>query len=62
MVSTPGTFSDYKGTPIDVFSKESFADGIRPVTFLASTYGARSSVISTKSSTAKGGDLAKQMA
>lgn len=62
MISTPGTFSDYKGTPIDVFSKESFADGIRPVTFLASTYGARSSVISTKSSTAKGGDLAKQMA
>lgn len=62
MVSTPGTFSDYKGVPIDVFSKESFADGIRPVTFLASTYGARSSVISTKSSTAKGGDLAKQMA
>lgn len=48
MISTPGTFSDYKGTPIDVFSKESFADGIRPVTFLASTYGARSSVISTK--------------
>ena len=62
MISTPGTFSDYKGTPIDVFSKESFSDGIRPVTFLASTYGARSSVISTKSSTAKGGDLAKQMA
>lgn len=62
MISTPGTFSDYKGVPIDVFSKESFADGIRPVTFLASTYGARSSVISTKSSTAKGGDLAKQMA
>ena len=48
MISTPGTFSDYKGTPIDVFSKESFSDGIRPVTFLASTYGARSSVISTK--------------
>lgn len=62
MVSTPGTFSDYKGTPVDIFSKESFADGIRPIVFLASTNGARSSVISTKSSTAKGGDLAKQMA
>lgn len=48
MVSTPGTFSDYKGTPVDIFSKESFADGIRPIVFLASTNGARSSVISTK--------------
>lgn len=62
MISTPGTYSDYKGEPIDVFSKESFADGVRPSLFLASTYGSRASVISTKSSTAKGGDLAKQLA
>lgn len=62
MISPVGTFSDYKGEVIDVYSKESFADGIRPTTFLASTYGSRSSVISTKSSTAKGGDLAKQFA
>lgn len=62
MISPVGTYSDYKGTPIDVYSKESFAEGIRPATFLASTFGARASVISTKSSTAKGGDLAKQFA
>ena len=62
MISPVGTFSDYKGEPIDVYSKESFAEGIRPATFLASTFGSRASVISTKSSTAKGGDLAKQFA
>lgn len=62
MITTPGTFSDYKGRVIPVFSKESFAEGIRPAVFLASTYGARSSVISTKSATAKGGDFSKQLA
>ena len=62
MISPVGTYSDYRGVPIDVYSKESFAEGIRPATFLASTFGARASVISTKSSTAKGGDLAKQFA
>lgn len=62
MISPVGTFSDYKGEVVDVYSKESFAEGIRPATFLASTYGARSSVVSTKAGTAKGGDLAKQFA
>ena len=62
MVTSPGTYSDYKGEPIDVFSRTSFAEGLSPTAFAASTYGSRSSVISTKSSTAKGGDLAKQMA
>lgn len=62
MVATPGTFSDYKGRVVPVFSKESFAEGVRPVVFLASTNGARASVVSSKSSTAKGGDLAKQLA
>lgn len=62
MTSTPGTFSDYKGRVVPVFSKESFADGIRPAVFLASTNGSRASVVSTKSATAKGGDLAKQLA
>lgn len=62
MTSTPGIFADYKSKVIPVFSKESFSEGIRPAVFLASTYGARSSVISTKSATAKGGDLAKQLA
>lgn len=62
MVSTPGTYSDYKGETVDVFSKESFADGIRPAMFCASTNGTRASVVSAKVSTAKGGDWAKQMA
>ena len=62
MITSPGTYSDYKGNPIDVFSKESFAEGITPATFAASSFGTRSSVISTKVSTAKGGDWAKQMA
>lgn len=48
MVTSPGTYSDYKGEPIDVFSKESFAEGINPTTFAASSYGTRASVISTK--------------
>lgn len=62
MVTSPGTYSDYKGNPINVFSRESFAEGINPTTFAASSFGTRSSVISTKVSTAKGGDWAKQMA
>lgn len=62
MITSPGTYSDYKGNPIDVFSRESFAEGITPTTFAASSFGTRSSVISTKVSTAKGGDWAKQMA
>lgn len=48
MITSPGTYSDYKGNPIDVFSKESFAEGITPATFAASSFGTRSSVISTK--------------
>lgn len=48
MIGSPWQFSDYKGEPIDVIAKNSFAEGIDPTTFLASTYGARSSVISTK--------------
>lgn len=62
MVTSPGTYSDYKGEPIDVFSRTSFAEGLSPTAFAASTYGSRAAVVSTKSSTAKGGDLAKQMA
>lgn len=48
MVATPGTYSDYKGRVIPVFSRESFAEGIRPVTFLAGSFGTRSSTVSTK--------------
>lgn len=48
MVATPGTFSDYKGRVVPVFSKESFAEGVRPAVFLASTNGARAAVVSSK--------------
>lgn len=48
MISTPGTYSDYKGRTVPVFSRESFAEGIRPATYLASTNGSRASVVSTK--------------
>lgn len=62
MITSPGTYSDYKGNPIDVFSRESFAEGITPTTFAASSFGTRASTVSTKVSTAKGGDWSKQMA
>lgn len=62
MISTPGTYSDYKGRTVPVFSRESFAEGIRPATYLASTNGSRASVVSTKNSTARGGDWSKQAA
>lgn len=62
MVSSPVSYSDYKGEPVDIFIRNSFAEGISPAAFAASTNGARASVVSSKSSTAKGGDLAKQLA
>lgn len=48
MVSSPVSYSDYKGEPVDIFIRNSFAEGISPAAFVASTNGARSSVISTK--------------
>lgn len=62
MRTSQGTFSDYKGRVIPIFARKSVAEGIPTDVFLASSYGARASVVSTKSSTAKGGDWAKQMA
>lgn len=61
MISTPGIYADSKGRPVPLFIENSHSDGLRPYEYLASTYGARSTVISTKNSTAKGGDFAKQM-
>lgn len=62
MIFSPFQYSDYKGEPVDVISRSSFAEGINPTVFLASTNGSRASVVSAKSSTAKGGDIAKQFA
>ena len=48
MLTTPGLFEDYKGNTIPMFVRHSFGEGLRPAEFLASTFGARKSVISTK--------------
>lgn len=61
MLSTPGLYTDAQDNIIPLFVRTSFGEGLRPAEYLASTYGARKSVLSTKRATAKGGDLAKQM-
>ena len=61
ILSTPGVFQDSKGKIIPLFVRNSFGDGVRPAETLAGTYGARTSVVSTKKATAKGGDLLKIM-
>lgn len=62
MLTTPGLYTDYKGRIIPLFSQRSFAEGLRPAHYLASSYGVRASILSTKRATAKGGDLSKQLA
>ena len=62
MVTTPGLYSDYKDNPIPIFVRHSFGEGLRPVEFMAGTFGARKSTIATKTATAKGGDFGKQLA
>lgn len=62
MIATPGTYTDANGDTVPVFSRQSFAEGIRPVTYLAGAFGTRASVATIKRGTAKGGDLAKQFA
>jgi hypothetical protein len=57
MLTTPGVYADFQGKPVPLFIRNSFAEGLRPAEYLAGTFGARSSVISTKVATAKGGDL-----
>jgi hypothetical protein len=57
MVGLTGVYTDSNDVQVPVFGRNSFGEGIRPVEALAGAYGARTSVISTKSSTAKGGDL-----
>lgn len=61
MIATPGLYTDYKGKVIPLFSRKSYGEGLRPANYLASTFGVRSSIISTKVSTAKGGDYLKQL-
>jgi Hint module len=55
MLSTPGTFETYKGHIIPIFARRSYAEGVSPAEWLAGTYGARTSTVSTKVATALGG-------
>lgn len=59
MITTPGLYADYKENIIPMFVRRSFSEGLRPAEFLAGTFGARTSVLSTKRATADGGDLSK---
>ena len=61
MVTTPGLYTDYKDRIIPLFVRHSFGEGLRPAEYLSGAFGVRTSVISTKSNTAKGGDLLKQL-
>lgn len=62
MLSTPALFEDWRGRQVPLFARSSYAQGVSPGTFLAGTYGARTSVTSTKVGTAKGGYLGKLLA
>jgi DNA-directed RNA polymerase subunit beta' len=59
MLSTPALYTDYKDAPIKLFVKNSFGEGLVPAEYMASTFGARKGVISTKNATAQAGDLGK---
>jgi len=48
MISTPGLYTDFKDNPIPLFVRHSFAEGLRPAEYVASTFGARRSVIEGK--------------
>jgi DNA-directed RNA polymerase subunit beta' len=61
MIATPGLYTDYKDEPIDMFVRRSFGEGVRPIDFLASTFGTRKSVLSTKNATADAGDFSKML-
>lgn len=45
MLSTPGTYTDYAGTTLPLFVRNSFSEGLRPMEYLAGTFGARSAVL-----------------
>jgi DNA-directed RNA polymerase subunit beta' len=61
MLSTPGTFETYKGHIIPIFARRSYAEGVSPAEWLAGTYGARTSTVSTKVATALGGHFSKML-
>lgn len=59
LITTPSIYTDYKGRTIPLFIKKSYAEGVTPAEYLASTYGTRSSVITIKRSTAEAGAIGK---
>lgn len=61
MLGSDVMYSDYKGDPIAFPITKSFSQGLSPLQFLASTYGARQGVVSTKMATAEAGALNKQL-
>jgi DNA-directed RNA polymerase subunit beta' len=62
MVSSPVMFTDLKQRPILLPIRSSFAEGLKPDEYWASSYGARLGVISSKFATADAGAFGKQMA
>lgn len=61
MIATPALYSDYEDKPIPMFVRRSFGEGVRPIDFLASTFGTRKAVLSTKNATADAGDYSKML-
>jgi DNA-directed RNA polymerase subunit beta' len=61
MVTTPAMYTDYRDRPIERFVRRSFGEGLRPADYLASAFGVRKSVLSTKNATAETGDFGKQL-
>lgn len=61
MISSPGIFQDSLGNIVPLFVRNSFSQGLRPAELMATTYGARDSVVGAKKATAHGGDLSKQV-
>lgn len=59
LLAGPGLFADAQGNIIPLYGAQSYGEGVRPGHFLAGTFGTRAGIISTKTSTAKGGDWAK---
>ena len=60
-LTAPVMFSDHNQKPILMPIKNSFAQGLDPAEYWASSYGTRRGVISTKFATADAGAFAKQL-
>jgi hypothetical protein len=48
MLSSPGVYTDSRGKTIPIFVQRSYAEGLSPAEYYASTFGARKGVVSTK--------------